>query len=43
MTIGIPLFRDRTELRLDKLLTQPFRRGEPEVPAPASTKIAENA
>jgi len=43
MTIGIPLFRDRAELRLDKLLTQPFRRGEPEAPAATSTKVAENA
>jgi len=25
MTIGIPLFRDARELRLDRLLTQPFR------------------
>jgi hypothetical protein len=25
MTIGIPEFRDRSELRLDRLLTQPFR------------------
>jgi len=43
MTIGIPLFRDRAELRLDKLLTQPFRRGEPEAPVATSTKVAENA
>jgi sterol desaturase/sphingolipid hydroxylase (fatty acid hydroxylase superfamily) len=26
MTIGLPIFRDRNELRLDRLLTQPFRR-----------------
>ena len=26
MTIGIPVFRDRKELRLDRMLTQPFRR-----------------
>jgi sterol desaturase/sphingolipid hydroxylase (fatty acid hydroxylase superfamily) len=26
MTIGLPIFRDRGELRLDRLLTQPFRR-----------------
>jgi sterol desaturase/sphingolipid hydroxylase (fatty acid hydroxylase superfamily) len=26
MTIGLPIFRDRKELRLDRLLTQPFRR-----------------
>lgn len=25
MTIGLPIFRDRRELRLDRLLTQPFR------------------
>jgi len=25
MTIGLPSFRDRGELRLDRLLTQPFR------------------
>jgi sterol desaturase/sphingolipid hydroxylase (fatty acid hydroxylase superfamily) len=25
MTIGLPIFRDRHELRLDRLLTQPFR------------------
>ena len=25
MTIGLPIFRDRGELRLDRLLTQPFR------------------
>ena len=29
MTIGLPIFRSRNELRLDRLLTQPFR-GEPE-------------
>jgi sterol desaturase/sphingolipid hydroxylase (fatty acid hydroxylase superfamily) len=30
MTIGLPVFRDRRELRLDRMLTQPFRqdRGE---------------
>src|SRR5262249_59343197 len=26
MTIGLPIFRDLRELRLDRLLTQPFRR-----------------
>jgi sterol desaturase/sphingolipid hydroxylase (fatty acid hydroxylase superfamily) len=26
MTVGLPIFRDRSELRLDRLLTQPFRR-----------------
>jgi sterol desaturase/sphingolipid hydroxylase (fatty acid hydroxylase superfamily) len=25
MTIGLPIFRDAHELRLDRLLTQPFR------------------
>jgi sterol desaturase/sphingolipid hydroxylase (fatty acid hydroxylase superfamily) len=25
MTIGLPIFRDRQELRLDRLITQPFR------------------
>ncbi len=25
MTIGLPIFRDRAELRLDRLITQPFR------------------
>ena len=25
MTIGLPIFRDRRELRLDRLMTQPFR------------------
>jgi len=25
MTIGLPIFRDRRELRIDRLLTQPFR------------------
>jgi sterol desaturase/sphingolipid hydroxylase (fatty acid hydroxylase superfamily) len=25
MTIGLPIFRDARELRLDRLLTQPFR------------------
>ena len=28
MTIGLPVFRDRKELRLDRLLTQPFRSDE---------------
>lgn len=28
MTIGIEKFRERRELRLDRMLTQPFRRGE---------------
>jgi hypothetical protein len=25
MTIGLPIFRDPGELRLDRLVTQPFR------------------
>src|SRR5213075_1430595 len=25
MTVGLPIFRDRQELRLDRLITQPFR------------------
>ena len=25
MTIGLPVFRDEKELRLDRMLTQPFR------------------
>lgn len=29
MTIGLPIFRDRAELRLDRLVTQPFRDDEP--------------
>jgi len=34
MTIGLPIFRDLRELRLDRLLTQPFRndRGQPPIP-----------
>jgi len=32
MTIGLPVFRDRKELRLDRLLTQPFRDDEPRAP-----------
>jgi sterol desaturase/sphingolipid hydroxylase (fatty acid hydroxylase superfamily) len=28
MTIGLPIFRDLRELRLDRLLTQPFRTEE---------------
>jgi sterol desaturase/sphingolipid hydroxylase (fatty acid hydroxylase superfamily) len=35
MTIGLPIFRDPQELRLDRLLTQPFRN---EVRDVASTK-----
>jgi hypothetical protein len=29
MTVGLPIFRDRMELRLDRLLTQPFREDAP--------------
>jgi hypothetical protein len=25
MTVGLPIFRDQRELRVDRLLTQPFR------------------
>jgi len=32
MTIGLPIFRDRHELRLDRLLTQPFR-NDPSAPS----------
>jgi sterol desaturase/sphingolipid hydroxylase (fatty acid hydroxylase superfamily) len=28
MTIGLPIFRDKAELRLDRLLSQPFRNGD---------------
>jgi sterol desaturase/sphingolipid hydroxylase (fatty acid hydroxylase superfamily) len=35
MTIGLPIFRDRGELRVDRLLTQPFR-----TPAQADTAAA---
>jgi sterol desaturase/sphingolipid hydroxylase (fatty acid hydroxylase superfamily) len=28
MTIGLPIFRDKAELRLDRLLSQPFRKGK---------------
>ena len=27
MTIGLPILRDERELRLDRMLTQPFREG----------------
>jgi sterol desaturase/sphingolipid hydroxylase (fatty acid hydroxylase superfamily) len=39
VTIGLPIFRDRRELRLDRLLTQPFRapiRADQSSPAPAT-------
>jgi sterol desaturase/sphingolipid hydroxylase (fatty acid hydroxylase superfamily) len=35
MTIGIPQFRDPAELRLDRLLTQPFRDDAAAKPPPA--------
>ncbi len=37
MTIGLPIFRDRTELNIARLLTQPFRND-----APRSMQTAEN-
>jgi sterol desaturase/sphingolipid hydroxylase (fatty acid hydroxylase superfamily) len=37
MTIGLPTFRDRAELRLDRLLTQPFRGGVGDLPRRHST------
>ena len=37
MTIGLPIFRDPRELRLDRLLTQPFRDDHAE-PAEASDR-----
>jgi sterol desaturase/sphingolipid hydroxylase (fatty acid hydroxylase superfamily) len=30
MTVGLPIFRDTAELRLDRLLTQPFRDAVPD-------------
>jgi sterol desaturase/sphingolipid hydroxylase (fatty acid hydroxylase superfamily) len=30
MTLGLPIFRDSTELRIDRLLTQPFRNDRPQ-------------
>lgn len=33
MTIGLPIFRDEAELRIDRLLTQPFRNDAATVPA----------
>jgi sterol desaturase/sphingolipid hydroxylase (fatty acid hydroxylase superfamily) len=38
MAIGLPIFRDERELRLDRLITQPFRRPEPPE-APAQSPI----
>lgn len=37
MTIGLPTFRDRAELRLDRLLTQPFRGDVADQPRRRST------
>jgi sterol desaturase/sphingolipid hydroxylase (fatty acid hydroxylase superfamily) len=37
MTIGLPTFRDRAELRLDRLLTQPFRGGVGDLPRRRTT------
>ena len=37
MTIGLPVFRDSAELRLDRLLTQPFRE-EPAEPQNGDSK-----
>lgn len=34
MTIGLPVFRDRRELRLDRMLTQPFRNDDTEADRP---------
>ena len=45
MTIGLPAFRDPRELRIDRLLTQPFRsdRGTVPVEAPALTRRTRSA
>jgi sterol desaturase/sphingolipid hydroxylase (fatty acid hydroxylase superfamily) len=37
MTIGLPIFRDPRELRIDRLLTQPFRDDRPGDPRAADT------
>jgi sterol desaturase/sphingolipid hydroxylase (fatty acid hydroxylase superfamily) len=37
MTIGLPTFRDRAELRLDRLLTQPFRGDVADLPRRRAT------
>ncbi|MBX9776780.1 MAG: sterol desaturase family protein [Xanthobacteraceae bacterium] len=34
MTIGIPMFRDPRELRIDRMITQPFRNDSPEQTPP---------
>ncbi|MFL4980548.1 MAG: sterol desaturase family protein [Xanthobacteraceae bacterium] len=38
MTLGIPIFRDRRELRLDRLLTQPFRNDQAAEPVSARSR-----
>jgi sterol desaturase/sphingolipid hydroxylase (fatty acid hydroxylase superfamily) len=38
MTIGLPIFRDRAELRLDRLLTQPFRGDATDLPRRRSSE-----
>ncbi len=40
ITIGLPIFRDRRELRLDRLLTQPFR-APAEIDQPAAAPVNE--
>jgi sterol desaturase/sphingolipid hydroxylase (fatty acid hydroxylase superfamily) len=43
VTIGLPIFRDRRELRLDRLLTQPFRAPqEGGRPSPAPVREAQS-
>jgi sterol desaturase/sphingolipid hydroxylase (fatty acid hydroxylase superfamily) len=43
MTVGLPIFRDPQELRLDRLITQPFRSDIVGAPATASQAEAEKA
>jgi len=38
MTLGIPIFHDRRELRLDRLLTQPFRNDQAAEPVSARSR-----
>jgi sterol desaturase/sphingolipid hydroxylase (fatty acid hydroxylase superfamily) len=38
MTMGLPIFRDRRELRLDRLITQPFRHDAGEVATPVEAQ-----
>ncbi len=40
VTIGLPIFRDRRELRLDRLLTQPFR-APAEIDQPSAAPMTE--